>query len=144
MSGEPVPDRDRPALAAIPICASAALIDGGDGIRFPVSTRDGASNGFVVRYRSVVRAYLNRCAHVGIELDWERGKFFDRSGLYLLCATHGAVYAPDTGRCTGGPCRNSGLRVIAVEERDGTVFWLPDASVFAAGPPAPAFKLPPL
>ncbi len=116
---------------AVPICSSAALIDGGDGVRFPVAMREGPTVGFVVRYQGVPRAYLNRCAHVGIELDWQHGKFFDGSRLYLMCATHGAIYAPDSGRCAGGPCRGQSLRGIAVEERDDTVFWLPDAHVFA-------------
>lgn len=129
---------------SILICASGALVDGGDGVRFPVATRDGRADGFVVRYQGVVRGYLDRCAHVGIELDWERNKFFDRSGLYLMCATHGAVYAPESGRCAGGPCRGQGLRVITVEERDGTVCWRPDQS-FSVPPPPPApLRLPPL
>ena len=134
----PVEPARSPAIA---ICGSEVLVDGGDGVRFAVSTRDGPSNGFVVRYRSQARAYLNRCAHVGLELDWDRGKFFDRSGLYLLCATHGAVYAPGSGRCAGGPCRGSGLRVIAVEECDGTVFWVPDSHVFAPVAIDPASKV---
>ena len=135
----PSPSANAPALA---VCPSDALVDGGEGVRFPVTTRDGPGNGFVVRYEGVVRGYLNRCAHVGIELDWDRNKFFDRSGLYLMCATHGAVYAPDSGKCAGGPCRGQGLRVIAVEERDGTVWWLPDASFSAPGPAAPAPVIP--
>ena len=121
-------------MDAIPICSSAALIDGGDGVRFPVATREGAATGFVVRFQGEPRGYLNRCAHVGVELDWERNKFFDRGRLYLMCATHGAIYAPESGRCAGGPCRGQGLRVVAIEERDGTVFWQPDPHVFA--PPA--------
>ena len=119
-------------MEPIPICSSDALIEGGDGIRFPVATREGAATGFVVRFHGEARGYLNRCAHVGVELDWERNKFFDRGRLYLMCATHGAVYAPDTGRCAGGPCRGQGLRIIPVEERDGAVSWLPDHLVFAA------------
>lgn len=126
----------------IPICPSRNLVDGGDGVRFPVATRDGRSDGFVVRYQGVVRGYLDRCAHVGIELDWERNKFFDRSGLYLMCATHGAVYAPDSGRCAGGPCRGQGLRVIAVEERDSTIYWIPDAHFTEPGPLPPPVKIP--
>ncbi len=128
---------DATGSGGIAVCASDALVDGGDGIRFPVATRDGPADGFVVRYQGVARGYLNRCAHVGVALDWEPGKFFDRSGLYLLCATHGAVYAPDSGRCAGGPCRGQGLRVIAVTELDGTIFWIPDRHVFPVGTTVP-------
>ncbi len=134
---------DTPSTS-IRVCASDALVDGGDGIRFEVTTRDGPGIGFVVRFQGQPRAYLNRCAHVGIELDWDRGKFFDRSGLYLFCSTHGAVYAPDNGRCTGGPCRGQGLRPIAIEERDGTVYWMPDGHFSAPAPEIPEPPIPSL
>lgn len=110
----------------IPICLSGDLEEGGKGIRFPVTAGDEDSTGFVVRYESKVHGYLNRCAHVPIELDWNEGEFFESSGLYLMCSTHGALYVPDTGRCAGGPCRGGRLRPIAVTEREGQVFWQPD------------------
>ena len=85
---------------------------------------------FFVRYDGKPYGYLNRCAHVPMELDWSEGQFFESSGLYLMCATHGAIYAPDTGKCVGGPCRGARLRPVQVEERDTpegrAVFWLPD------------------
>jgi nitrite reductase/ring-hydroxylating ferredoxin subunit len=74
-----------------------------------------------VRYQGSVRAYLNRCGHMPMELDWEQGKFFDREGLHLVCSTHGALYEPGSGRCLGGPC-TGGLVPIAVEERDGMIY----------------------
>jgi nitrite reductase/ring-hydroxylating ferredoxin subunit len=47
-----------------------------------------------------------------------------------MCATHGAIYEPDTGKCVGGPCRGARLRQVQVEERDTpegrSVFWIPD------------------
>lgn len=110
----------------IPVCASAALVEGGKGVRFPVTAGGEDSTAFAVRYDGIVRAYLNRCAHVPIELDWNEGEFFESSGLYLMCSTHGALYQPDTGRCAGGPCRGGRLHPIAVVERDGQVYWQPD------------------
>lgn len=117
------------AIDAIPICASAVVMEGGKGIRFPVTVSGESSTGFVVRYGGNVYAYLNRCAHVPIELDWTEGEFFESSGLYLMCATHGAIYAPDTGYCAGGPCRGGRLRSIEVFEEDNQVFWQPDEYV---------------
>lgn len=110
----------------IPICESAKLEEGGKGVRFPVLAGGNAGTGFVVRYDKQVYAYLNRCAHVPIELDWNEGEFFDSGGLYLMCSTHGALYTPEDGRCAGGPCRGGRLRAIAVYERNGQVFWEPD------------------
>lgn len=96
------------------------------GVRFPVTAAGKDATGFVVRYDDLPYAYLNRCAHMELELDWKEGEFFESSGAYLMCATHGAVYDPRNGRCAGGPCRGKGLRPIAVLEHDGKVYWLPD------------------
>jgi nitrite reductase/ring-hydroxylating ferredoxin subunit len=115
---------DEPTL--IPICSTADLEEGGKGIRFPVTAGGEDTTGFVIRYDRSPHAYLNRCAHVPIELDWNEGQFFDSSGLYLMCSTHGAIYAPESGRCQGGPCRGGRLRPIKVVERDNQVFWQPD------------------
>jgi nitrite reductase/ring-hydroxylating ferredoxin subunit len=116
----------------IAICEADSLADGGKGIRFPVTAFGGDGTGFVVRFRGTVHGYLNRCAHVPIELDWAEGEFFESSGMYIMCSTHGAIYLPDTGRCAGGPCRGGALRKIAVVERDGTIFWQPDEYVTPA------------
>ena len=108
------------------ICEAAELEEGGRGIRFPVTAGAEDRTGFVVRYGGSVRGFLNRCAHVPIELDWNEGQFFESSGLYLMCSTHGALYDPDTGRCAGGPCRGGSLRPICVVEREGKIYWQPD------------------
>lgn len=110
----------------IPVCAAADLADGGKGVRFPVLTPTGPHIGFVVRHAGRVHGWLNQCAHVPVELDWMEGQFFDDSRVYLICATHGALYEPDSGRCAGGPCRGGRLRPIRTAERDGQVWWQPD------------------
>jgi nitrite reductase/ring-hydroxylating ferredoxin subunit len=115
--------------ASVLIGASDALQDGGKGLRFPVSAGGEPGTGFVVRYQGQAYGYLNRCAHVPIELDWAEGDFFDSSGLYLMCSTHGAVYVPSSGVCAGGPCKGRQLRTIAIEERAGQLFWKPDEYV---------------
>ncbi len=120
----------------IPICDASALAERGDGVRFAVRVGQRAATGFVVRFGGRVFAYLNRCAHVALELDWNEGRFFDADGLVLLCATHGAAYAPESGRCVDGPCTGrGGLRSITVIERDGWIWWEPDAEVRSAPPP---------
>ena len=113
----------------IEVCDSAALVDGGKGVRFPITAGGEDTTGFVIRFGGVAYGYVNRCAHVPIELDWAEGEFFESSGLYLMCATHGAIYAPENGQCLGGPCRGGRLHRIAVLERDHQVFWQPDEHV---------------
>lgn len=107
------------------ICASSALVDGsegGQGVRFTV-TRDGVEEqAFVIRHRGVAHAFINRCGHVPIELDWQEGRFFDITGSHLICATHGALYSPQTGQCIGGRCNGKGLTTLAVCEHDGNIY----------------------
>lgn len=108
------------------ICDASLLEEGGKGIRFPVTVGGEDGTAFVVRYGEQPRAFLNRCAHLPMELDWTEGEFFESSGLYLMCATHGALYEPDTGKCAGGPCKGGRLHPIQVLERDHQIFWEPD------------------
>jgi nitrite reductase/ring-hydroxylating ferredoxin subunit len=106
------------------ICGSAELGEQGRGVRFQV-VRDGKSEpAFVVRFEGLPRAFLNRCGHVPVELDWQEGEFFDDSRLYLICATHGALYHPASGECVGGRCAGRGLIPLPVVERDGHVYLM--------------------
>lgn len=111
------------------ICSSTVLEDGGKGVRFPLLAFGVEATGFAVRYGGKVYAYLNRCAHVPIALDWFEGEFFDSGKLYLMCSTHGAIYVPETGTCAGGPCRGGRLRPIPVREFDDRVVWQPDQHI---------------
>jgi len=114
------------ATGEVFLCASEDVAEGGRGVRFPVTAFGSEATGFVVRYGGQAYAYLNRCAHVPIELDWNQGEFFESSGLYIMCATHGAVYVPDSGFCAGGPCKGGRLRPIRLREADGRIYWQPD------------------
>jgi nitrite reductase/ring-hydroxylating ferredoxin subunit len=106
------------------ICPSQALADSSRGVRFEVEYFGEIAPAFVVRYAGRVHAYLNRCAHVAMELDWQEGVFFDLAGRDLLCSTHGATYDTRSGRCVGGPCNGSALVKLSVEERDGMVYFM--------------------
>lgn len=107
---------------AQPLCNSRDLTDGGPAMPFEVSYTGQTCTAFAIRYRGMPHAYLNRCTHVAMELDWQPNRVFDDSGEWLLCASHGAAYAPDTGQCAGGPCRG-GLVKITLSETDGVVCW---------------------
>jgi nitrite reductase/ring-hydroxylating ferredoxin subunit len=104
------------------ICGSKELVEGGAGVRFELVRNGAALPAFVVRWHAKPFAYINECMHQATELDWNEGDFFDESGLYLMCATHGAMYAPDSGLCVSGPCRGATLAAVSVSERDGHIF----------------------
>ena len=114
------------------VCASHRLQEGGCGVRFLVEHNGHINPAFVVRHAGHVFAYLNRCAHKLVELDWQQGQFFDAERRYLVCATHGALYDPANGVCVGGPCRGAMLTAVPVREAEGVV-WL-------AGTPAVVAK----
>jgi nitrite reductase/ring-hydroxylating ferredoxin subunit len=104
------------------ICAADELVDGGRGVRFELHRGDLRQPAFVVRFEGQAHAFLNQCGHIAVELDWQEGQFFDDSRLYLVCATHGALYHPRDGRCLGGRCAGRGLIPVPVVERDGHVY----------------------
>ena len=104
------------------ICASAALVERGTGVRFRIVPHAPEERGFVIRSGGQVHGYVNECPHVGTELDWQPGEFFDIAGLYLVCSTHGALFEPGTGFCVAGPCRGAALRPLAIREHDGQVY----------------------
>ena len=106
----------------IPLCNSTDLSDSGLAVPFDVMYAGQTCRAFAVRFEGQVQAYLNRCTHVAMEMDYQPDRFFDTEGRWLLCATHGATYAPDTGECVGGPCRG-GLVKITLSETDGVVHW---------------------
>lgn len=109
-------------MDTVVLCNRKDLVDGGEAVPFDVIYQGQTCRAFAVRYQGQAHAYLNRCTHVAMELDYQPNRVFDDSGDWLLCATHGAAYRPDTGACGGGPCRG-GLVKIELSENDGVVHW---------------------
>ncbi len=107
------------------LCASSELEEKGLALSFEVLHFREPARAFALRFDGQAVAYLNRCLHVPMEMDWQPGEFLDSSKEYILCSTHGAAYEPATGRCAGGPCGRGALTKIALEERDGEVYWYP-------------------
>ena len=111
--------------APLRLCGSDELVEKGNAVVFDVLHYREPARGFALRFEGRVVAYLNRCLHVPAEMDWQPGEFLDSGKEFIMCATHGAVYEPLTGRCAGGPCGRGRLTVIEVFERDGQVYWYP-------------------
>ena len=112
---------------AIALCPASALQENGPGQRFKVLFNGQIQSAFVLRSQGQVYAYLNRCAHQPVELDWNYGEFLDDSGQFIVCASHGAEYEAHSGLCVAGPCVGSTLARLHVEEIEGTVYWHPDS-----------------
>ena len=78
---------------------------------------------FAVRQGQQVFVYQNRCPHRGIPLEWVPDQFLDHSGRLIQCASHGALFLPESGECVAGPCSGESLTPIASHIADGKV-WL--------------------
>ncbi len=99
----------------------AETIPPGGSAKFRLQCQERTVEGFVVNVEGAFFAYLNRCAHAGTPLDLWPNDFFTEDGRFLICATHGAIYAPETGECVGGPCVGSALASLPVTVCDGQV-----------------------
>jgi nitrite reductase/ring-hydroxylating ferredoxin subunit len=122
-------EADQPLAMTLPtpsepqfLCPSSDLLDSGSAIPFHVRYFSQSCAAFAVRYGGQVYAYLNRCSHVPMEMDYQPNQFFDLTGHWLMCATHGAMYSPQTGQCRMGPCRGALIK-IEVTETQGAVHW---------------------
>jgi nitrite reductase/ring-hydroxylating ferredoxin subunit len=125
------------AEPGLKVCDSAALAERGLGVQWDVRYCGREERAFALRIDGQVVAYLNRCAHVPTELDWQPNEFLDSERRYILCAVHGAVYSPTTGACVMGRCGRAGLIPVTVTEVDGEVHWYPSPYIQAPLPPAP-------
>ena len=135
--GASAPPRFEAAAAAPPpqrLCAGAELAEKGRAVLFDVLHFREPARAFALRFDGRVVAYLNRCAHVPTELDWQPGEFLDAGREFIICSIHGASYAAQTGRCIGGPCGHGRLLAIETCERDGDVWWQPTRDTRPAFP----------
>jgi len=115
MAEEPI--QPPPGLA---LCELAALDD--PGARGFVFALEGAMfRGFVVRRGEVVAGYIDSCPHVGAPLALTPTAYLTRAGDHIICATHGALFRPEDGKCVAGPCVGRSLRPWAVALSEGWV-----------------------
>jgi nitrite reductase/ring-hydroxylating ferredoxin subunit len=111
------------------LCAADELTERGRAVGFDVMLWRQPARAFAMRFDGRVVAYLNRCAHVPTEMDWQPGEFLDADKRHLVCSIHGATYEPTTGHCVGGPCGRGRLMPIELCEHDGQVYWYPSRDI---------------
>jgi nitrite reductase/ring-hydroxylating ferredoxin subunit len=100
--------RDR-STARLPVTLAP-----GQSARFNLRCDGAPLEGFLVNHGGRFYAYVNRCAHAGTPLDLWPNEFFTEDGRHLVCATHGAVYLPESGLCVAGPCPGAALTPLPV------------------------------
>ena len=103
------------------IIAKTSGLKDGQSKKFSYRRKGEKLEGFVLRFRGKFYAYLNRCRHVALPLDWGDDDFFTDDKKFLICRNHGAVYEPSTGLCVDGPCSGQSLERIEIEVKNGKI-----------------------
>ncbi|MDH5183773.1 MAG: Rieske 2Fe-2S domain-containing protein [Gammaproteobacteria bacterium] len=103
----------------IPLCDTAQL---SNCRGFELELDGKALSGFIIRDGAQIRAYQNRCPHIGIELNWLADQFLDLQGEHIICATHGALFRLYDGHCIAGPCVGQALQPISTLVEDGHIY----------------------
>ncbi|MEX8497623.1 MAG: Rieske (2Fe-2S) protein [Leptothrix ochracea] len=113
------------SVKGVLLCEATALVEGGSAHVFELRAHGETVRAFALRHEGQVVSYVNRCAHVPVELDWQPGEFLDDTRRWIICSMHGAVYDPVDGQCVGGPCHGEYLESVAVGEHEGRIYWYP-------------------
>jgi nitrite reductase/ring-hydroxylating ferredoxin subunit len=129
--------RSRPARKGGPSrtrykIARTADIAAGQSLKFMLPIRGADEECFVINFAGEFHAYVNRCRHVPMAMDWVDNQFFAEEGRYLMCQTHNAYYEPGSGECIAGPptaCGKSLYRV-PIEIDDGVIYARPSVPEF--------------
>src|SRR5258708_15912963 len=94
--------KDARARARYKVARTDALAPG-ESLKFMMPIRGADEECFLINFGGEFHAYVNRCRHVPIAMDWVDNQFFAEEGRYLMCQTHNAYYQPDGGECIPGP-----------------------------------------
>jgi nitrite reductase/ring-hydroxylating ferredoxin subunit len=96
----------------------------GESRKFLLPIRGADEECFVINFKGEFHAYVNRCRHVPMPMDWVDNQFFAEEGRYLMCQTHNAYYEPGSGECIAGPASACGkfLYRVPLEIKDEVIY----------------------
>lgn len=105
----------------------------GESLKFLLPIRGVDEECFVINFQGAFHAYVNRCRHVPMPMDWVDNQFFAEEGRYLMCQTHNAYYEPSSGECIAGPSSACGklLYRVELEISDGVIYARAPEAEFA-------------
>jgi len=86
-----------------------ADIPDGTARNYVLALRAGRFHGFVLRRGSAVIGYVDRCPHMNVPLARTLDDYLTPDRSLIACSWHGALFAPATGLCVGGPCIGASL-----------------------------------
>jgi nitrite reductase/ring-hydroxylating ferredoxin subunit len=104
----------------------------GESLKFVLPILGNDEECFMVNFRGQFHAYVNRCRHLPLPMNWIDERFFAEEGRYLTCRAHNAYYEPATGRCVAGPAPACGkfLYRVPLEIINGAIYTRPPEGGF--------------
>ncbi|MFQ5842834.1 MAG: Rieske (2Fe-2S) protein, partial [Thermodesulfobacteriota bacterium] len=103
------------------VVAQAGELIHGMTKKFRLRCQGSTIEAILVNYEGNIVAYVNRCCHIPMSMDWVDNHFFTEDKRYLICANHGATYEPATGECVWGPCFGAFLQGVPLEVTRGKI-----------------------
>ncbi|HTM08970.1 MAG TPA: Rieske 2Fe-2S domain-containing protein [Verrucomicrobiae bacterium] len=104
------------------LVARVGEVQEGNSKKFVIKPGGHPVEAFLVNYEGRLYAYVNRCRHIALTLDWVDNRFFTEDGRYIICANHGATYEPRSGECVWGPCAGAFLQRVPLEIAEEKVY----------------------
>jgi nitrite reductase/ring-hydroxylating ferredoxin subunit len=105
-------------MDAILLCKLEDITDGG-ALGLPQHTQRSPEGLVVVRRGDQAWAYVNRCPHFSVPLNYQPEVFCTYRSQVLMCAHHSALFRFETGVCIDGPCKGAALEQVPVRVIDG-------------------------
>jgi nitrite reductase/ring-hydroxylating ferredoxin subunit len=69
---------------------------------------------FAVKSDAGIRAFVNRCAHMRLPLNYIPDSFLNYDNSLIQCYVHGALFAKENGYCMAGPCSGASLAAVPI------------------------------
>jgi nitrite reductase/ring-hydroxylating ferredoxin subunit len=123
--------KDAPSGARYRVARIDSLAPG-ESLKFMLPIRGADEECFLINFGGEFHAYVNRCRHVPMAMDWVDNQFFAEAGRYLMCQTHNAYYEPASGECIAGPPTACGkfLYRVPTEIEEGVIYARPPQAEF--------------
>ena len=113
-------DNRLPVSLSIPLCNIDEIADPGSR-GFEIKHGRKQLSLFAVHRDGVFTAFINRCPHTGVNLEWQEDRFLDLDNHYIQCATHDALFETESGLCIAGPCVGQSLHAVSIDIIDGQI-----------------------
>ncbi|MDB6143479.1 MAG: Ferredoxin subunit of nitrite reductase and ring-hydroxylating dioxygenase [Pseudomonas sp.] len=104
-------------MNSIALCTLDEIADGG-ALGLPEQQQLDLQGLVVLRRGDEAWAYINRCPHFSVPLNYQPQTFCTYRSKILMCAHHSAMFRFEDGQCVDGPCKGAQLQQVPVRVID--------------------------